>query len=65
MEQSLWSWLTDNKDWVFSGIGVAVMGLLCRWLFARKKSAQTQMSGNNSTNIQAGGDIHIGAKDAK
>jgi len=29
--------LLDSKEWVFSGIGVAFLGLLFGWLFRRRK----------------------------
>jgi len=49
--------LIKNKEWVFSGIGVAAIS----WLFFRgtNKSVKkmSQKSGNNSTNIQVGGDM--------
>ncbi|MQR02475.1 hypothetical protein GEV47_17505 [Glaciimonas sp. GS1] len=57
-------WIVANKEWVFSGIGASALSLLVG-VFARKKKAsptQSQTSGKNSTNIQAGGDINIGSK---
>ena len=49
------NWLNENKEWVFSGIGV----LLISWIFniilkVMKKNnnkSTTQISGNNSTQI--------------
>jgi predicted tellurium resistance membrane protein TerC len=61
-------WLIKNKEWVFSGIGVAVLAWIGGWLFLRSKSEtarkqkQIQRSGDNSINIQAGGNIHWGDK---
>jgi len=50
-------YLINNKEWIFSGAGIAVIS----WIFLRnsasKKSSMTQKSGDNSTNIQVGGDI--------
>ncbi len=54
-------YLIANKEWIFSGIGVAVLS----WLLFRKITGSTmnQKGGNNSTNIQVGGDFSIKAKD--
>lgn len=49
------NWLNENKEWIFSGIGV----LLISWIFniilkVMKKNnnkSTTQISGNNSTQI--------------
>lgn len=48
-------YLINNKEWIFGGIGVAVIS----WLFFRgsKKSSMSQNGGDNSTNIQVGGDV--------
>lgn len=56
-------WIINNKEWIFSGIGAAVLGLL----FSSKSISQKQRGGKNSINIQAGENITInrGAKDAK
>lgn len=74
--KELWillGWLIDNKEWVFSGIGLPI----CAWiisLFVRKRKAstklpasQSQTGGNNSTNIQGGNNVNItmGEKNAR
>lgn len=49
-------YLIANKEWIFSGIGVAVIS----WLLFRtsvNKSNMSQKSGDNSTNIQVGGNV--------
>lgn len=50
-----------NKEWLFSGIGVLIISTIMTLLF-KKKSVQSlnQVSGNNSTNIQASGNINVG-----
>lgn len=50
-------YLITNKEWIFSGIGVSVVS----WVLFRKSAGarQSQKSGDNSTNIQAGGDINF------
>lgn len=49
-------WLIANKEWVFSGIGVMLLGL-----FIGRSAWQRQRSGDNSTNNQAGRDINVGS----
>lgn len=34
---AIWDWIVQNKEWVFSGIGVFILGLAIA-LFRRKKS---------------------------
>lgn len=56
-------WIVENKEWIFSGIGVFVLGLVIS-IFARKGKVKQksikmkQKSGSNSTNIQIGGDYN-------
>ena len=56
-------WIIENKDWIFSGVGVSIISLVVG-LFAKNNIAlkQTQKSGRNSTNYQSGRDINIGEK---
>jgi hypothetical protein len=57
-------WLNDNREWVFSGIGVLVISVIMSsiWylLFKKKASGRSQnaRAGNNSTIFQAGRDIN-------
>jgi hypothetical protein len=60
------NWIMENKIWIFSGVGIAVIGgifALIKWLFNKNKQDKTinqsQKSGNNSINIQVAGDIAI------
>ena len=66
-------WLIQNKEWVFSGIGVPIVIGIITFLFKRKNSKggsngvqQNQSSGKNSTNIQGGHNVTVtlGEKDA-
>jgi hypothetical protein len=59
-------WLIDNKEWLFSGVGVFIFGVIISF-FTRKNASnsQTQKSGDNSNNYQASGDINIGVKNDK
>jgi len=52
------NWLAKNVEWVFSGIGVAVIG----WLFFRSRQGQqTHQHVKNSSNVtQVGGNVTIG-----
>lgn len=57
-------WLIENMEWVFSGIGVAVIG----WFFTRKSGVkQSIKSGDDSINIQSGRDskVDIGDRHAR
>lgn len=50
-------WFDDNKDWLFSGIGVFVLGLVFRFVVSRKRRAQlSQEPGGRSLKYQVGGD---------
>jgi len=53
-------WLLANKEWIFSGIGVFILGILLAFFRHKKKGKilrQKQKSGSHSTNIQIGGDL--------
>ncbi len=52
-------WVISNKEWLFSGLAIAVPLAIIGWLFGGKKSKQTQKSGSHSTNIQAAGNVNI------
>jgi hypothetical protein len=57
-------WLRENAAWIFSGIGATAVGALFAWLprrGRRKQKAPHIQTGtiSQSTNIQAGGDVHI------
>ena len=60
-------WILNNRQWVFSGIGVAVLVGVVGWLRSRGKAGlvQKQRSGSNSANLQAGGNISIGGGGGK
>ncbi|WP_338576439.1 hypothetical protein V6L78_13700 [Pseudomonas canadensis] len=59
-------WILANKEWLFSGVAIAMPVALISWLVSRHGGKQTQKSGNNSTNIQIGGNFKIGGnKDDK
>ncbi len=50
-------WLVKNMEWLFSGVGVAVIG----WLISRRVNPSIDQSVNNSSNVtQVGGNVSIG-----
>ena len=55
------TWISENKSWLFEGLGVAIISALAWFIFIRGKptASQKQKSGNNSINIQANGNIDI------
>jgi cell division protein YceG involved in septum cleavage len=55
------NWLITNKEWLLSGIAVAVPVAIITWFLMRRStnSKQIQKSGKNSINIQVGRDINI------
>ena len=60
--EEVWTYIRTNTEWIFSGIGVAVISLVA-YLFKRRSSKQYQRGGRDSTNIQAGRDININKRD--
>ena len=52
-------WVVQNKEWLFSGIAVAIPLAIAGWFFSGKSSKQVQKGGKNSTNIQVGGNLNI------
>ncbi|QTC41527.1 hypothetical protein I7V34_21175 [Bacillus sp. V3] len=66
-------WLIDNKEWVFSGIGLPICAWILSLIIKKKKgsrkplTAQSQTGGNHSTNIQGGNNVMVtnGEKNAE
>jgi hypothetical protein len=55
-------WLIANKEWVFSGVGVAALAGLVGLLYRRARSAAPgleQHAAGGSRNLQAGRDINV------
>lgn len=54
-------WIVANKEWFFSGIGIAIPIALLTWYFNKNATAinQKQKSGKNSVNIQVGKNLNI------
>lgn len=59
------TWIVDNKEWLFSGVGLIIVGWVGRLFFKKTYSSSTQTirSGDSSTSVQAGRDVNIGMKD--
>lgn len=56
-------WLIENKEWLFSGIAIAIPLAIAGWVLSSKSQKQIQKGGKGSTNIQVGGSINIKEKD--
>lgn len=53
-------WILQNKEWLFSGVAIAVPLAIIGWIYSSQGNKQVQKGGNNSTNIQVGGNLKIG-----
>lgn len=54
------TWLINNKEWVFSGIGVLILSTIIGFFVKQKTSTiQKQKSGDNGINIQSTGSVTI------
>jgi hypothetical protein len=58
------AWVIENKDWLFSGVGLTVFYWVGALFFKKTNTSSTQTirSGDSSTNVQAGRNVNIGAK---
>jgi LPXTG-motif cell wall-anchored protein len=52
-------WIFDNKEWIFSGIGVLAISTMGGFIFRKKKPQQSIKSGKFSQNFQSGRDLNI------
>jgi len=60
------TWINDNKEWLFSGVGITIITLAFNVFKKQNKinklqsqNNQVQKSGDKSKNIQAGNDVNI------
>lgn len=58
MFETIWSYVLENKEWIFSGIGISVVTIFIA-VFRRKKPDghrinQNQKSGDSSLSVQIG-----------
>ena len=65
-------WLAINKEWIFSGIGVFIIGTIFSIVFKkissqRSNPQQNITAGTKSNNIQTHGNVtlHVGKDDEK
>jgi hypothetical protein len=64
----MFDWIWNNRQWVFSGVGVALVTAIAytlrRYLSPTDgPRQQSQASGAHSVNVQAGRDVTIGKQD--
>ena len=55
-------WVNENREWLFSGVGVAIIAAALAYIRRKWRTAaveQSVRSGDTSQNIQAGRDINI------
>lgn len=56
----------DNKEWIFSGIGITVLAVIAwvvrTYILRPNPNKQIQVSGHNSQNIQVGGNLNLSKK---
>ncbi|MCU5379712.1 hypothetical protein OCA08_21485 [Bacillus cereus] len=55
------AWVIQNKEWLFSGIGVVIITGMIRFIFIFKNKIPNQSitSGKNSHNYQSSNDLNI------
>lgn len=58
-------WISNNKEWVFSGVGLFIISTLVALFKKQKNDKQIQKVRDNSTAIQVGGDFKVGDTDGK
>lgn len=52
-------WLIENREWVFSGIGVLVLSTIVGFTFKRNQSQNKIESGDKSINIQGSRNVKV------
>lgn len=62
-------WIIANKEWLFSGVAIAIPLAIIGLIFSGRSNKQSQKGGRNSINIQVGGNFNSrdagGGKDEK
>ncbi|EOW9174421.1 hypothetical protein [Vibrio cholerae] len=56
------TWLIENKEWVFSGIGVFIVSIIFAYFFKKYNAnniRQSIKSGKSSNNIQTSGNVTV------
>ena len=52
--------IIDNKEWLFSGVAVAVLGGIGKWLWGRRKSEAKKTSTYSVRQTNSGGGDNVG-----
>lgn len=60
-----WNWINNNKEWLFSGIAIAIPLGVIGWFISSKRNTQMQRGGKGSINTQVGGNITINGRSDK
>ena len=63
--QSIWEWVSYNSAWLFSGAGVAIITVVIKIFFGRKKDAQRQSNIKDNIVIMSNEDLQNGFNRAK
>lgn len=58
-------WILQNKEWIFSGVGLFVISTIVTLIFKTSNKKQIQKIGDKSTGIQVGRDFKIGDNDGE
>lgn len=53
------SWIKENRTWVFSGVGVMIIGVVASIVLNRNNSPTQQQTQSGTGNIQAGRDVTV------
>lgn len=51
-------WIEQNRDWLFSGIAVAVLGGIGKWLCSQRKNSGGTSGGGTSTHSVQQHNVH-------
>lgn len=49
--KEIMDWLTSNKDWLFSGLGIVVIGFIWKFITGNNKENETKQSLSSNINI--------------
>ncbi|QHA38505.1 hypothetical protein D5E69_14165 [Rossellomorea marisflavi] len=53
-------WISENKEWLFSGIGIVAITSLLGFVFKSKRSPGQKIdAGNHSNNVQGGKNVTV------
>ena len=47
----MWDWIIANKEWLFSGVAVAGLGAVGRWLLSKKGKDEAGTHSLHQTNV--------------